>query len=507
MPLITLESINPSEICKGGSIQLAFNVSVKPFSDGNVFVIRANGPVSQILGEVSGSATGEYTFNCAMPANFTQGVYSISVEASYFNVLEVSNPIDLTIDAKPIVYDVLGGGNYCLGSAGHEIYLSSSETGVNYQLYRTFENQTEPIGSPVSGTDNSISFGYFTLNGQYSVKAVNFDTQCESTMNGSASIITAPNPTSYNVVGGGNYCEGSNGVQIGLDGSQSLVEYTLKAGEEIVATKMGNGRPFYFDNFFTSNGRYTVSAYNTSTGCSSIMSNYVEVEAYPSPAEFTVSGGGTNCESVRYVNIDLSGSEIGIVYKLYNNGEHVEGADIIGTGDIIRFVQPNIPGVYSVSAENAGCMIFMSSSATVEIIPSPQVYTLSSPTNGHYCEGTPSGTQINVSGSQVGVIYELLLDGEFLTSAEGSGQAFVFLNVTIEGNYTIRALDPNTTCFSYMNGTVEVVKDALTAPVDGLPIGTNVEVSPTLFSWSLVDCAESYGLMISTKSRHEQSGL
>jgi hypothetical protein len=56
-----------------------------------------------------------------------------------------SNAVTLTVSAPcPTVYNVTGGGNYCPGTAGVHIYLSGSETGVNYQLKLNGTNTGTP---------------------------------------------------------------------------------------------------------------------------------------------------------------------------------------------------------------------------------------------------------------------------------------------------------------------------------------------------------------------------
>jgi parallel beta-helix repeat protein len=64
--------------------------------------------------------------------------------------------------------------------------LSSSQTGVSYQLFRG----ASPVGSPVAGTGSAISFGNQTTVGTYTVVATNTTTGCTSNMTGSA-VVTA----------------------------------------------------------------------------------------------------------------------------------------------------------------------------------------------------------------------------------------------------------------------------------------------------------------------------
>ncbi|HPO62845.1 MAG TPA: hypothetical protein PK762_07155, partial [Candidatus Kapabacteria bacterium] len=53
------------------------------------------------------------------------------------------------------IFNVTGGGNYCLGGEGVQIGLDSSQTGILYQLIRDGNN----IGNPIVGNGNPFSFG------------------------------------------------------------------------------------------------------------------------------------------------------------------------------------------------------------------------------------------------------------------------------------------------------------------------------------------------------------
>ncbi|WP_299518771.1 choice-of-anchor Q domain-containing protein, partial [uncultured Flavobacterium sp.] len=91
----------------------------------------------------------------------------------------------------PTVYNVSGGGVYCLGGDGLAVTLSDSEVGVSYQL----KNNGNNIGLPINGTGNALNFGNQTTAGTYSVTATRTVGGCLSTMNGTASITVNPNIT------------------------------------------------------------------------------------------------------------------------------------------------------------------------------------------------------------------------------------------------------------------------------------------------------------------------
>jgi hypothetical protein len=90
-----------------------------------------------------------------------------------------------------------------------------------------------------------------------------------------------PLPTVFNVTGGGAHCAGDGGVPVGLDGSQSGVNYQLLLGGSPTGSPApGNGGSITFGNQ-TASGSYTVTASNTTTGCTSTMAGSVTVSLTP----------------------------------------------------------------------------------------------------------------------------------------------------------------------------------------------------------------------------------
>lgn len=92
---------------------------------------------------------------------------------------------------NPTVFNITGGGSYCVGGLGQIISLLSSENGVTYQL----KNGSINVGTAISGTGNQISFGYQTAAGTYTILATRVVGGCTSVMNGNAVITINPNIT------------------------------------------------------------------------------------------------------------------------------------------------------------------------------------------------------------------------------------------------------------------------------------------------------------------------
>ncbi|RLD32896.1 MAG: hypothetical protein DRI73_06350, partial [Bacteroidetes bacterium] len=92
-------------------------------------------------------------------------------------------------NSLPQVFNVTGSGSYCNGSAGLNVQLSGSETGVNYQLTNNGINQ----GAPVAGTGGVLTWTGLT-EGVYKVVATKASSGLSNTMTGKAVIIENPLP-------------------------------------------------------------------------------------------------------------------------------------------------------------------------------------------------------------------------------------------------------------------------------------------------------------------------
>src|SRR6185437_4935732 len=86
---------------------------------------------------------------------------------------------------------------------------------------------------------------------------------------GTFTITVNPNPSVFSVTGGGAYCSGGTGSNIGLSNSQVGVNYQLKLGSTLIGSPVaGTGSAISFGPQTTA-GTYTVAATNATTTCTS----------------------------------------------------------------------------------------------------------------------------------------------------------------------------------------------------------------------------------------------
>lgn len=110
---------------------------------------------------LSGSGT-RLDFGLLTPA----GTYSVTATNAVTGcVSDMNGTATVTINPLPVAYTVTGTGGYCTGGTGLLVGLSGTDAGISYQLYRG----GVAVGSAIAGTGGSISFGYQTVAGSYTV--------------------------------------------------------------------------------------------------------------------------------------------------------------------------------------------------------------------------------------------------------------------------------------------------------------------------------------------------
>ena len=98
-----------------------------------------------------------------------------------------------TVNLTPEMFNLIGGGEICEGDPGVEIELMDSEIGINYELY----DNDVPTGNIVAGTGEGISFGLFTIRGNYT--AYGSSANCSINMTGEVPVIVSLLPEQLSI--------------------------------------------------------------------------------------------------------------------------------------------------------------------------------------------------------------------------------------------------------------------------------------------------------------------
>ncbi len=362
----------------------------------------------------------------------------------------MTGSVSVTINSLPIAYSVTGGGIYCAGGTGVVVGLGNSQTLTNYQLFRG-----ATLISTLAGTGGVLNFGLQTVAGTYTVVATSTVNGCVNNMTGSAVVSISPLPGLFTVTGGGSYCAGGTGVDVGLSGSAVGIEYQLFVGATPVGLAMaGTGSALDFGMQATV-GTYTVVATNATSLCTNNMTGSAIISTTALPTAFTITGGGSYCAGGTGMVVGLSNSQPGVDYQLYNLFAPV-GAPLPGTGAALNFGLHTVAGFYTVIATNTTtlCTNNMTGGVAITILPLPTVYNVTG--GGGYCAGG-TGVHVGLSFSDGGVNYQLY-NGAVPVGGPvaGTGSALDFGLETAAGIYTVVATDASTTCTNNMTGFVVV---------------------------------------------------
>ena len=203
------------------------------------------------------------------------GVAGGTVVISY--VLTTGCGVSRTMTVNP-VYPVTGLLEMCAGSV--TVFSDVTSGG-------TWSSSNHTVAT-ISGTGVATAIASGTT-----IISYQLSTGCNTRV-----VVTVhPVPASFYVTGGGNYCGGSTGLVIGLNGSDTGISYRLYKGDTLIASKAGIGSAIYYGPYVDT-GSYTIVAVNTGTGCSDTMMGTATIGIAPIVAP-TVSisalGGDTLC--------------------------------------------------------------------------------------------------------------------------------------------------------------------------------------------------------------------
>jgi hypothetical protein len=275
-------------------------------------------------------------------------------------------------------------------------------------------------------------------------------------------------PTVYNVTGGGSFCDGGNGVAVGLSNSQVGIYYQLQLnGVNTGSPVAGTGNALSFGNKSVA-GTYTVVATNILTTAISTMTGSAIVTVNPVPAvTFTNGVSSANVGSTGNVYTTQAGMS-NYLWTVSAGGTITSGGGISNNSVTITW---NTSGTQSVSVNYSnitGCTSSVAANYSVTINASPLIYAVTG--GGSFCNGG-NGVAVGLSNSQVGINYQLQLNGVNTGSpVVGTGNALSFGNKSVAGTYTVFATNVSTGANSIMTGSAIVTVNPMYAISENVTI-------------------------------------
>jgi len=434
--VVTVNPLPTSFVVTGGGAFCSGGVGV-------IIGLSSSQPLVNYQLVLNGANIGNTVPGTGSPITFGNqtgvGTYSvIGTDATTACSNVMSGNATVTLSAVPSAPAAISGTNSaCVGST---ILLTDSTPGG---VWSSSDISVASVNS--GGLATGISSGSASI-----FYTVSNSGGCNNSVSTTVNINALP--VIFTVTGGGVFCTGGSGVPIGINGSQTGVNYQLKlAGVNTGTAVAGTGAPISF-GIKTVAGVYTVVATNTTTTCSVTMSGSatITVSAMPS-APASISGTKTVCVGSTTNLID---STIGGVWSSLTPAV----ATVTSTGAVTGVSAGTVTIRYTVT-NAGGCSNSTSTSVTVNALPTQ--YTVTG--GGSYCVGG-TGVSVGLSNSQSGVKYQLLVGGVNTGSAvSGTGASISFGLQKSAGTYTILGTNTNTTCSIVMNGSVTVSVDSLPA--------------------------------------------
>jgi len=355
----------------------------------------------------------------------------------------------LTVNPLPIVSFTNAVSSANVGSTGN---VYTTQTGMsNYQWTVSaggiitsgggISNNTVTVTWNTSGLQN-VSVNYSNINGCTALVAANYPVTVNAL------------PTAYNVTGGGTYCIVGSGLAVGLSNSQTGVNYQLQLGGQNTGSPVsGTDSAITFGNI-TAAGTYTVVATNVSTLAIANMTGSASISVNPLPIVSLTSGVSTaNVGSTGNVYTTQSGMS-NYQWTVSAGGTITSGGGISNNTVTVTW---NTAGLQNISVNYSninGCTASVAANYSVTVNALPTAYNVIG--GGTYCIGG-SGLAVGLSNSQIGVNYQLQLDGQNTGSAvSGSGSAITFGNLTASGTYTVVATNVSTLATANMTGSASI---------------------------------------------------
>jgi gliding motility-associated-like protein len=334
----------------------------------------------------------------------------------YTTARVVMGSIAISEVAVPTVYSIpTETHNDCNSGAGYDITLSGSEVGVTYELL--------PIGTKIAGTGSALTFPSNTFIADYQVVATNdLANSCSILMDGTFTISIPTTISQYDLFSiraDGQFCQGSDGVEILLNNSSDVVAYSLWKDGQLTSTLTGINDTLSFGKF-TEEALYRATA--DVNGCQLIMNGSVLVQEVETPKAFDViaDNNGHYCsDDASGVNITLQGQQKDVVYTLMLNGVAIiaETGKDVPEATVIPFGMYTEEGEYTIVAHipGIGCTNVMNDTVYVVKDQLPANYELLA-TNSTYCTG--GTTTLYIPNPSANTDYYLIKDG-IITSDKG----------------------------------------------------------------------------------------
>src|SRR5690554_4213629 len=381
---------------------------------------------------------------------------------------------DTDIDVAPIDY------NDADCTTGVTIELESSQAGVLYELYFVDNGTYISTGNTVYGDENGgpVQFPNPVIDGggEYIVRAM-LD-GCPAFIEPKFEIAIGDVPRRFALIGSGDVCEGEDGADLWLSGSEDNVSYELWARHGVSPVQtvtfphadFVTGEAFPFNKVVEEGAYYVRAVSGNDASCAVTTYEDLEVRFHKLPDAYQFTGAQVFCGTAEGEGavLKLNDSELGVVYSLMRRvaGDFTLFVESkVGNNGPLEFSEVFTEGIYRVYARNDfGCTSSMN--GTVEVVQKSAPSTSLTLTPNDYCADSAGG-ELRVEEHEDGVYYHLFspdASGSPIQTLVGTGgsEDLVFEGLQDGEFYTLYASWEDEACMVELESDIKV--EAMDSP-------------------------------------------
>ncbi|REK00382.1 MAG: hypothetical protein DWQ39_12060, partial [Bacteroidetes bacterium] len=236
---------------------------------------------SGVWGNIAGATSANYSIASAdVPHIGNYRVLYIKGTDTTF-----SNVATLNLDVPSFGGEVTPvSTNVCSGVNSGTLTLVNHETLIQKWQFST---NSGGLWTDIANTTNTLNYSNLTTTTWY--RAVVVNGTCPADNSDHAEVVVYPALTQFSITGSNYICQGSSGTALGLNGSQTGVNYQLRrngVNQGSAVSGTGSAISFGIQNLA---GTYTVNAIHATIGCVVQMGASHELQLVPVPTLNSVS--------------------------------------------------------------------------------------------------------------------------------------------------------------------------------------------------------------------------
>jgi PKD repeat protein len=334
----------------------------------------------------------------------------------------------------------------------------TDESGGNIVSWNwTFEG-----GDPATSTDQNPTVNYNAL-GSYNVQQIVYDGEVYDTLLRTQYITVITNPEQPDMpTGNDELCEGDATETYTTPAVDWATSYIWQVTPSNAGTISGTGTTGTFELNSNFLGDFNVSV-RADNGCGQgTWSDAMPATVYHSPVDYTLSEGGGYCEGDPGIDLTLDGSEVGMNYELYIDGDPT-GQILAGDGSPLDFGFQTEQGIYTCLGSSDHCSNQMIGNSYI-FQTTPPVPPAAAQGSTEECNSSDSTTYVT-AGSPNATAYNWTLTPEEAGTISGITEvAVVDWDPSFTGTAQVSVQAENACGLSNSSDPLDVTVYAIPAP-------------------------------------------